>query len=75
MACRAGAASRRLARSAHLSNYAGSIIRMGRLLSEKYAAWKAECEERFLQLKKNEEELKQFSAKYIVLGGINAILR
>ena len=30
---------------------------MGRLLSEKYAAWKAECEERFLQLKKNEEEL------------------
>lgn len=48
---------------------------MGRLLSEKYAAWRAECEERFLQLKKNEEELKQFSAKYIVLGGINAILR
>ena len=30
---------------------------MSRLLSEKYAAWKAECEERFLQLKKNEEEL------------------
>ena len=30
---------------------------MGRLISEKYAAWKAECEARFLQLKKNEEEL------------------
>ena len=30
---------------------------MGRLLSEKYAAWKQECEDRFQQLKKNEEEL------------------
>ena len=30
---------------------------MGRLISEKYAAWKQECEERFRQLKKNEEEL------------------
>ena len=30
---------------------------MGRLISEKYAAWQAECEERFLRLKKNEEEL------------------
>lgn len=30
---------------------------MGRLISEKYTAWKAECEERFQQLKKNEEEL------------------
>ena len=30
---------------------------MGRLISEKYAAWQAECEERFQQLKKNEEEL------------------
>lgn len=30
---------------------------MSKLISEKYAAWKAECEERFLQLKKNEEEL------------------
>lgn len=30
---------------------------MGRLLSDKYAAWKAECEQRFLQLKANEEEL------------------
>lgn len=27
------------------------------LISDKYAAWKAECETRFLQLKKNEEEL------------------
>lgn len=48
---------------------------MSRLLSEKYAAWKAECEEWFLQLKKNEEELRQFTIQYIVLGGINAILR
>ena len=30
---------------------------MGRLISEKYAAWQAECEQRFHQLKKNEEEL------------------
>lgn len=30
---------------------------MGRLISDKYAAWKAECEDRFQQLKKNEEEL------------------
>lgn len=30
---------------------------MGNLISEKYAAWKAECEQRFLQLKANEEEL------------------
>lgn len=30
---------------------------MGRLISDKYAAWKAECEQRFLQLKQNEEEL------------------
>ena len=30
---------------------------MGRLISEKYAAWQAECEDRFQQLKKNEEEL------------------
>ena len=28
---------------------------MGKLISEKYAAWQAECEERFQQLKKNEE--------------------
>ena len=30
---------------------------MGRLISDKYAAWKQECEDRFQQLKKNEEEL------------------
>lgn len=30
---------------------------MGRLISDKYAAWKQECEDRFMQLKKNEEEL------------------
>ena len=30
---------------------------MGRQISEKYAAWQAECEQRFWQLKKNEEEL------------------
>ena len=30
---------------------------MGILISEKYAAWQAECEARFQQLKKNEEEL------------------
>lgn len=30
---------------------------MGRLISDKFAAWQAECEERFQQLKANEEEL------------------
>ena len=30
---------------------------MGRLIQDKYTAWKAECEARFLQLKANEEEL------------------
>ena len=30
---------------------------MGRLIADKYAAWKQECEQRFQQLKKNEEEL------------------
>ena len=30
---------------------------MGQLISDKYAAWKAECEQRFQQLKANEEEL------------------
>ena len=30
---------------------------MSRLISEKYAAWKQECEQRFQQLKRNEEEL------------------
>lgn len=30
---------------------------MSRLIAEKYTAWQAECEERFLRLKANEEEL------------------
>lgn len=30
---------------------------MGRLISDKFAAWQAECESRFQQLKSNEEEL------------------
>ena len=30
---------------------------MSQLISDKYAAWKRECEARFLQLKANEEEL------------------
>ena len=30
---------------------------MGKLISDKYAAWKQECEARFQQLKSNEEEL------------------
>ena len=30
---------------------------MCRLIKEKYSAWKQECEDRFWQLKKNEEEL------------------
>ena len=30
---------------------------MSTLISDKYTAWKTECEERFQQLKKNEEEL------------------
>lgn len=30
---------------------------MGKLISDKYTAWKQECEKRFQQLKKNEEEL------------------
>ena len=30
---------------------------MSKLISDKYAAWKAECEQRFQQLKANEEEL------------------
>ena len=30
---------------------------MGRLISDKYKAWQAECEARFQHLKQNEEEL------------------
>lgn len=41
---------------------------MGRLISEKYAAWQAECEGRFQQLKKNEEELNRI---FIDIYGLN----
>ena len=30
---------------------------MGRLISDKYKEWEAECNERFQKLKQNEEEL------------------
>ena len=30
---------------------------MGRLISDKYKEWEAECNERFQKLKRNEEEL------------------
>ena len=33
------------------------VNNVGKLISDKYAAWKAECEQRFQQLKANEEEL------------------
>ena len=33
------------------------VIKMSKLISEKYEAWKQECEERFQQLKANEEKL------------------
>ena len=32
-------------------------VKMGTLISDKYAAWKQECEERFQKLKHNEEEV------------------
>lgn len=41
---------------------------MGRLISEKYDAWQAECEARFQQLKKNEEELNRI---FIDIYGLN----
>ena len=41
---------------------------MGNLISEKYAAWQAECEVRFQQLKKNEEELNRI---FIDIYGLN----
>ena len=40
---------------------------MARLISDKYEAWKKECEERFLQLKKNEEELNRI---FIDINGL-----
>lgn len=41
---------------------------MGRLIFNKYAAWKQECEARFQQLKKNEEELNRI---FIDIYGLN----
>ena len=41
---------------------------MGNLLSDKYTAWKAECEQRFQQLKANEEELNRI---FIDIYGLN----
>ena len=41
---------------------------MGRLIKDKYEAWKNECEQRFLQLKKNEEELNRI---FIDIYGLN----
>ena len=38
---------------------------MGRLISDRFTAWQAECEARFQQLKANEEELnRQFIEIY-----------
>lgn len=41
---------------------------MGKLISDKYTAWKAECEQRFQQLKANEEELNRI---FIGIYGLN----
>lgn len=41
---------------------------MGKLISDKYTAWKAECEQRFQQLKANEEELNRI---FIDIYGLN----
>lgn len=41
---------------------------MGRLISDKYEQWKKECEQRFLKLKENEEELNRI---FIDLYGLN----
>lgn len=41
---------------------------MSKLISDKYEQWKAECEQRFLQLKKNEEELNRI---FIDIYGLN----
>ena len=44
---------------------------MGRLIEDKYKAYKAECEERFLKLKSNEEELNRI---FIDIYGLNGEL-
>lgn len=41
---------------------------MAQLISDKYTAWKAECEQRFQQLKANEEELNRI---FIDIYGLN----
>lgn len=41
---------------------------MSKLISDKYTAWKAECEQRFQQLKANEEELNRI---FIDIYGLN----
>ena len=41
---------------------------MSKRISDKYEQWKAECEQRFLQLKKNEEELNRI---FIDIYGLN----
>lgn len=42
---------------------------MVRLIADKYEAWKQECEERFLQLKANEEELNRIFAEIYGMEG------
>ena len=42
---------------------------MGKLIYEKYKAWQQECEERFLQLKANEEELNRIFIEDIRAAG------
>ena len=46
----------------------GEIMGMGRLISDKYEQWKEECEQRFLKLKENEEELNRI---FIDIYGLN----
>lgn len=40
-----------------IQNYFMEVILLGTLISDKFAAWEAECNQRFNQLKANEEEL------------------
>lgn len=41
---------------------------MSKLISDKYEQWKEECEQRFLKLKENEEELNSI---FIDIYGLN----
>ena len=43
---------------------------MGKLILDKYEKWKAECEQRFLQLKANEDELNRI---FIDIYGLQAV--